>query len=59
MKLFKVKDTSGRGFGYTTMNQTQLFNFIDAGTYEKDLISNLRKNESTDDIPAVFIIRIK
>lgn len=59
MKLFKVKDKSGRAYGTTTMNQKQLFNFVKAGRYEKQLISSLNIFQSTNEIPAVLIKRMR
>jgi hypothetical protein len=59
MKLFKIKDKSGRGYGITNMNQTQLLNFMDAGNYEKDKISNLNVGSICLEFPALKIQRIK
>jgi len=59
MKLFKVKDKSGRAYGITKMNQTELFRFIRACNYDKRTISGLSVGQSSNDFPAVWIKRIR
>ena len=59
MKRFKVKDRSGRGFGWTDMNQRELLRFMNADRYEKEAISSMRVGQVYDENRAVFVKRVK